>query len=58
MCIRRCCVVTHVCIGTRVFASEQMQNDITYSVSVLSKTVIFPKKEGRKRDSSNESVRG
>jgi len=29
-----------------------------YSDSVLSKTAIFPKKDGRKREISNESARG
>ena len=33
-------------------------NTYTYSDVVLSKTAIFPKKERRKREISNESARG
>jgi len=40
-------------------ASEQAsEREIGSSDSVLSKTAIFPKKEGRKREIFNESARG
>jgi len=37
-----------------------VESDILFkkSGSVLSKTAIFPKKQGRKREISNESARG
>jgi len=37
---------------------ESASQGIITSGSVLSKTAIFPKKEGRKREISNESARG
>jgi len=39
-------------------SSESASQDIITSGSVLSKTAIFPKNEGRKREISNESERG
>jgi len=39
-------------------SSESASQVIITSGSVLSKTAIFPKKQGRKRDISNESTRG
>jgi len=43
--------------GKRLLYLEFLKN-LGYSDSVLSKTAIFPKKEGRKREISNESARG
>jgi len=39
-------------------SSESASQGIITSSSVLSKTVIFPKNQGRKRGISNESARG
>ena len=39
-------------------AVKALHSGIITSDSVLSKTAIFPKKEGRKREISNESARG
>jgi len=39
-------------------SSESVSQSIITSGSVLSKTAMFPKKEGRKREISNESARG
>jgi hypothetical protein len=38
-------------------SSESTSQGIITSGSVLSKTAIFPKKQGRKREISNESAR-
>ena len=39
-------------------AVKALHSGIITSNSVLSKTAIFPQKEGRKREISNESARG
>jgi len=41
-----------------VCSIESSEQGIITSDSVLSKTAIFPKNEGRKREISNESARG
>jgi len=50
MCVR---VYVYVCQGVCVSGCMCVSSD-----SVLSKTAIFPQKEGRKREISNESARG
>jgi len=39
-------------------AVKALHSGIITSGSILSKTAIFPKKEGRKREISNEAARG
>jgi len=45
-------------LGRLLRLSRSFSTGPAVSDSVLSKTVIFPHKEGRKREISNESVRG
>ena len=42
----------YTCIVTYMYSNKYIRD------SVLSKTAIFPKKEGRKREISNEFARG
>ena len=63
-----CLVMFSICIQYRQLllvrqlslegSSESASQGIITSGSVLSKTAIFPKNEGRKREISNESTRG
>ena len=45
-------------LSTRLEESTWLTSAVVLSDSVLSKTAIFPQKEGRKREISNESARG
>ena len=47
-----------LCFISSIHADTQHYNHFAFSGSVLSKTAIFPKNEGRKREISNESARG
>jgi len=49
-------LLPHVCHGA--LSCSLLLSSFSPSDSVLSKTAIFPKKEGRKREISNESARG
>ena len=48
----------HTRMHTHTHKSTRVHMNAYISDSVLSKTAIFPKKEGRKREIPNESARG